>query len=73
MNYTESESSQRYYGLQDSALRPYCEDLRYSEEQLEFIRYGIENDVDVSIYANPDIRADEMRKILGELIAKRGV
>lgn len=71
MNYTESESPQRYYGLQDDTLKPYCEDMRYSEEQLEFIRYGIENGVDVSIYANPDIPADDMRKIFGELIAKR--
>lgn len=73
MNYTESESPQRYYGLQDAALRPYCEDLRYSEEQLEFIRYGIENNVDVSVYANPNMRADDMRKILGELLAKRNI
>lgn len=71
MQYIESESPQRYYGLQDAMLRSYCEDIRYSESQLEYIRYGIENGIDVSTYANPNIPEDEMRKLLGELLASK--
>lgn len=39
---------QRYYGMQDHILRQYCVDAHYSEVQLEFIRYRIENGVYVS-------------------------
>lgn len=65
------KDTQRYYGMSDLRLRHYCEDTRYSEAQLEYIRYGVENGIDVSTYANPNIPADEMRKLLGGLLASR--
>lgn len=67
MGYSRSKETERYYGMQDPAMRSYCEDPRYSEAQLVIIRYGIENDIDVSEYADPDIPANDMREIWSRL------
>lgn len=39
----------------------------FSDKQLEYIRYGLENDLDVEVYANPEISETLMDLIVQQL------
>lgn len=61
--YSQDTDTQRYHGSNEKEMKKYCDDVRYSEIQLEIIRYGLECGFDVSIYANPEIPAEIMQEI----------
>ncbi len=59
MKYNIDTDTERYNDPDST----YANDPRFSNNQLEEIRYGIENGMDVTVYANPDIPPDIMRSI----------
>ncbi len=65
MTYSDVTDTERYYicGGHNEKLRKYANDVRFSNAQLTLIRYGIENGIDVTIYANPDIPEECMKQI----------
>lgn len=63
MKYSDISDTERFYGSEDEELGKYCADHRFSNDQLEIIRHGIESGIDVSIYANPDIPVDIMQQL----------
>ena len=67
MKYSEVTDTERFYGCEQEGMKKYCSDPRFSNNQLEVIRYGIESGVDVTPYAHPDIRPNTMMTILMQL------
>lgn len=67
MKYNEVTDTERFYVHDGSVLKKYAEDVRFSNAQLQVIRHGLENGLDVSIYANPDIPASVMQMIFTHL------
>lgn len=63
MKYNEVTDSERYYISDNSELKKYADDVRFSDAQLEVIRFGLENNIDVSVYAHPDIPITIMQTI----------
>lgn len=59
MQYNAETDVERFYSPDDE----YSRDVRFSNAQLTQIRYGVENCVDVSVYAHPDIPYQIMEKI----------
>lgn len=53
--------SERYYTYgTGTVLDKYGRNMRFSDKQLEVIRYGIEAQIDPSTYADPNLSVDEM-------------
>lgn len=67
MEYNELTDKERYYSSDDSILNEYAKDVRFSDNQLEVIRHGIENGLDVSVYANPEIPVAIMQVLFRHL------
>lgn len=67
MKYSELTDTERFYADSQPGMKQYCDDHRFSNDQLVQIRYGIESGVDVTVYANPDIPSRVMAVILDYL------
>lgn len=65
IHYNDITDTERYYIFNGSKgeLRKLAKDVRFSNAQLEIIRYGIECGIDYKIYANPEIPEDIMNAI----------
>ncbi len=51
----------------DTTLGKYCRDMRFSNNQLEVIRYGVEIGIDPALYAKPSMSVKEMMQKYVEL------
>lgn len=49
----------------------YIDSKQYTAEQLEVIRYGLENGFDVSSYANQNLSIDEMKRRFFEMLQNK--
>lgn len=52
-------------------LDKYIDSKQYTAEQLEVIRYGLENGFDVTSYANPNLSIDEMKRRFFEMLQNK--
>lgn len=71
MKYNPKTDTERYYVKDTPKLKEFADDVRYSNRQLEYIRFGLEAGIDVTPYANPDIPADIMRNLYHRLTQSR--
>lgn len=60
MKYNPDTDTERYYDPDGV----YSKDVKFSNAQLCAIRYGLENGIDVSVYANPEVPAHIMRAVM---------